>query len=64
MNKHKIIFIGPMGGGGIPTNGASVKNYYIVKKLREYVANLKVVDTERWKENPLVLLRLLYRVSS
>lgn len=53
-----------MGGGGIPTNGASVKNYYIVKKLREYVANLKVVDTERWKENPLVLLRLLYRVSS
>ena len=25
-NKNTIIFIGPMGGGGIPTNGASVKN--------------------------------------
>ncbi len=60
MNKHKVIFIGPMGGGGIPTNGASVKNYYIVKKLREYAANLKMIDTELWKKNPLVLLRLLY----
>ena len=51
MNKHKFIFIGPMGGGGIPTNGASVKNYYIVKKLRECADNLIVVDTEQWKKN-------------
>lgn len=49
-NKNTIIFIGPMGGGGIPTNGASVKNYYIVKKLRECAVDLILVDTERWKK--------------
>lgn len=59
-NKNTIIFIGPMGGGGIPTNGASVKNYYIVKKLRECAVDLILVDTERWKKEPLVLLKLLY----
>lgn len=28
MNKHKVIFIGPAGGGKVPQNGASAKNYH------------------------------------
>ena len=58
-DNHKIIFIGPMGGGGIPTNGVSIRNYHIVNKLRDYTGKLIVVDTEFWKKNPFVLFRLL-----
>jgi len=61
---HKIIIIGPMGGGGIPTNGASIKNYHIVNKLRDYFDELIVVDTENWKKNPFILLRLLIIILS
>lgn len=58
-NHQRIIFIGPLGGGRVPTNGASVKNYYIVQRLKDCVRFLTVVDTERWKQNPLILLKLL-----
>ena len=39
-DSQKIIFIGPKGGGGIPTNGASIKNYHIVNRLRDYFDEL------------------------
>ena len=48
-----------MGGGGIPTNGVSIRNYYIVNKLRDYTGKLIVIDTEFWKKNPFVLIRLI-----
>ena len=57
--SHKIVFIGPIGGGGIPTNGVSIRNYYIINKLRDYTDKLVVIDTEFWKKNPFVLIRLL-----
>lgn len=58
-DSQKIIFIGPKGGGGIPTNGASIKNYHIVNRLRDYFDKLIIVDTEYWKKNLFILLRLL-----
>lgn len=58
----KIIFIGPMGGGKIPKNGASIKNYYIVNKLKEWADNIVIVDTELWKKKPSVLVRLLFTI--
>lgn len=30
MNKQKVIFIGPAGGGKVPQNGASAKNYHLM----------------------------------
>lgn len=59
MKTNKIIFVGPCGGGEVPTNGASIKNYYILNKLREFNHKVVTVDTEHWKTNPVVLLRLL-----
>lgn len=58
----KVVFVGPLGGGGVPRNGASVKNTYILDRLKTYAGDVKRVDTEKWKKNPLVLLRLLFVV--
>lgn len=57
---HKVIFIGPAGGGNVPTNGASVKNYFIVKQLTACVGEIITVDTEKWRCNPLLLIKLLF----
>ena len=62
MVDSKIIFIGPLGGGRMPKNGASIKNFYIVKKIKELTNNLSIIDTERWKQNPLILFRLFLTI--
>lgn len=62
MKTKKIIFVGPYGGGKIPTNGASIKNYYILNKLKEFSQKVISIDTELWKSNPLILLRLLLTI--
>lgn len=59
---ENLIFIGPCGGGKIPTNGASVKNHHLVHRLKELGRPLSIVDTENWRRNPLVLLKLLNKV--
>lgn len=53
-----MIFIGPLGGGKVPTNGASVKNYHIVNFLRKHGEQPLIFDTENWKEDPFLLIRL------
>lgn len=55
----KVIFIGPAGGGGIPQNGASAKNYHLMNYFKRKNINVVSVDTENWRKNPLVLLKLL-----
>lgn len=53
-------FIGPVGGGQVPSNGVSVKNTYIVQFLKRHLGEqLEVYDTEYWKRSPGVLLRIL-----
>lgn len=60
MNKNKVVFIGPAGGGGVPKNGASAKNYHLMKYFRTKEINVLSVDTENWKKNPFILLRLFF----
>lgn len=57
-----LVFIGPLGGGYVPTNGASVKNYYLLKRLKQYYDSTMIVDTEHWKKDPFVVIRLLLAV--
>lgn len=57
---NKVVFIGPAGGGGVPKNGASAKNYHLMKYFRQKDINVISVDTENWKKNPLILLRLFF----
>lgn len=58
----KIILIGPCGGGGIPKNGASAKNFHLVNYLKTKQLRVVNIDTENWKRNPMVFLRLLVYV--
>ena len=45
-NHQRIIFIGPLGGGRVPTNGASVKNPYIVEDgVNGFLFNPESVDS-------------------
>lgn len=54
-----VVFIGPCGGGKVPQNGASVKNYHILNFLKERVSNFKLFDTENWRTSPLILIRIV-----
>ena len=57
---NKVVFIGPYGGGKVPTNGASIKNYHIIKVLQSMGIKATLIDTEKWRRNPLILLRVLW----
>ncbi len=58
MKNHNIIFIGPAGGGDVPHNGASAKNYHLMKYFKKKNINVTSIDTENWRRNPLVLIKL------
>ena len=62
MNKQKIIFIGPAGGGKVPQNGASAKNYHLMNFFHKKNINVISVDTENWRKNPLVLVKLVFLI--
>ena len=61
MNK-KIILIGPCGGGSMPNNGASAKNYHLIEFLKNKGFILQVIDTEHWRKNPFILIKLLFSI--
>ena len=62
MNKHKVIFIGPAGGGKVPQNGASAKNYHLMNYFHKKNINVVSVDTDNWRKNPLVLVKLVFLI--
>lgn len=57
--NEKILFIGGCGHGKETVNGVSAKNYFLLSRIRELYYNVKTVDTDGWKRNPLILLRLV-----
>lgn len=59
--KH-LIFIGPLGGGSMPTNGASIKNCYLLNVLRRYYKSITVIDTEHWKKKPWLIIKILINI--
>lgn len=61
MNK-RIVFVGPCGGGSIPQNGASVKNFFILKSFSQKAVSYRVIDTEFWRKKPLILLKLVWNI--
>ena len=62
MYNKKVILIGPCGGGSVPKNGASAKNYHLVQYLREKNVNIQTIDTENWRKNLLVLVKLAFKI--
>lgn len=62
MSDKKTIFIGPFSKGRIPNDGASIKNYHILKKLREMIPNLVELDTDGWKRKPWILIQIFITI--
>lgn len=59
MIQEKILFVGGCGHGKPTTNGVAAKNYHLVARLKETCKKVIVIDTDGWKKNPLILIRLL-----
>lgn len=56
---NHLVFIGPLGGGNTPMNGASIKNYYLLNALKKYCKHIIVIDTEHWKKKPWLMIKIL-----
>ena len=40
------------------TNGVAAKNHFLLSRLKELFTTVRVVDTDGWKMNPFILLKL------
>ena len=57
--RHSLFFIGALDYPNIPQAGDAVKNRYLLTFFQHSLPSVHYVDTQRWKRNPLVLLRVL-----
>ena len=57
--KSKLIFIGPVGVGHQPTSGGTMKNSLFLQRFSSLFEKIVVVDTEKWRKNPFVALKLV-----
>lgn len=58
----KLIFIGPLGDGICPNNGASIKNIILKKKIEDAGFSIQAVNVTGWQHNPLIFFRLLWTI--
>lgn len=56
---HKLFFIGAFDFPRVPQAGDAVKNRHLLTFFRERLGDVQYVDTQRWKRNPLILVRVL-----
>lgn len=61
--KKKTVFIGTV-GAGIPKNGESIKNFHILKKLKDFIPDLKIIDTESWGKNPFFIFKIIFLIAA
>ena len=57
-----LFFIGALDYPNVPQAGDAVKNRYLLSFFKEKLDNVEYVDTQRWKRNPMILLRVLCRL--
>lgn len=57
-----LFFIGALDYPNIPQAGDAVKNRYLLTFFKEKLDTVDYVDTQRWKRDPRILLRVLWRL--
>ena len=57
--NSRLVFIGPMNLGRIPTAGDSVKNQLFLDRFVQVFNQVYTIDTADWKRNPLILIKLV-----
>ena len=64
MNNNRLIFIGPMHLGKIPSAGDSMKNQLFLDRFKQVYEKVYTVDTAGWKSKPWILLKLVFTLLS
>lgn len=59
MKKRRLFFIGALDYPHVPQAGDAVKNRYLLSFFKEKLETVDYVDTQRWKRDPRVLLRVV-----
>ncbi len=62
MAKNKVILVGAINHGNIPTCGATFKNQLFVKRFEEVFDKVVTVDTHNWTRRPWVLLEFIIKL--
>ena len=58
--KNKVILVGAINEGNVPTCGETMKNQLFIKRFKELFDKVITVDTLNWKHRPWILIRLLF----
>ena len=59
MSNNKLVFIGPMNLGKVPTAGDSVKNQLFLDRFLQVFDKVYTIDTADWRKKPLILFKLI-----
>ncbi len=57
--KRSLLFLGALDYPNVPQAGDAIKNRFIVDLFRRELKGVDYVDTQRWKKNPLILIRVI-----
>ena len=60
--RRSLFFIGALDYPNVPQAGDAVKNRFLLSFFKKKLARVDYVDTQRWKRDPRVLLRVLGRL--
>lgn len=58
--KHNLLFLGSLDYPNIPQAGDAVKNRLLLGFFRQKFCRVRYVDTQRWKRNPLIVIRVMH----
>ena len=59
MNLKRLVFIGPIDQGNIPSAGDMMKNQLFLERFTEVFRHVYTVDTVGWKKKPWILFKLI-----
>ena len=58
--KSKVILIGAIDEGNVPTNGETMKNQLFVKRYKQLFDKVISVDTLNWQRRPFLFFKMLF----
>ena len=58
----KLLFIGGIGLGEVPTNGETAKNQVMLEKLKHMFDKVYVIDSYHWRSEPFILIKMLFYI--
>lgn len=60
MKKNKVIFIGAIDLGNVPTNGETMKNQMLLRRFEALFDKVVAVDAFQWRKRPWLFSKILW----